>query len=610
MVSSMAEFDHVQYLKGLTTRPGVYQMYGAGGELLYVGKARNLKNRVGSYFRASGLTEKTMALVARIADIQVTVTSTEVDALLLEHNLIKTHRPPYNILLRDDKSYPYIHVSDDRFPRIALHRGAKRKKGKYFGPYPSAGAVRESMQFLQKVFKVRQCEDSYFRNRSRPCLQYQIGRCTGPCVALVSEEDYAQQVESTNLFLSGRSQQLMVRLADDMEQAAAELKYEKAALYRDQIAQLQLVQSSQGIEGVTGDLDILAAASAHGCASVQVLFVRGARVLGSKSFYPPVKLQENVEQVLAAFIPQFYFGAARSIPAEILVSALPDDAGVLEQALSAQAQKLVKVRSRVREARAQWLRLAQQTAETNLAAHLAGKQTVLGRLQSLQEVLDLPELPERVECFDISHSSGEATVASCVVFDQQGARKSDYRKFNIENIAPGDDYAAMHQALERRYQRLQSAEASMPDVLLIDGGKGQVAQAMAVLSELQINDIEVVGVAKGTTRKPGLETLVSGTTGQLRQLPPDHQALLLIQQIRDEAHRFAITGHRGRRDKARQRSALEEIPGVGGKRRRVLLRHFGSAQGVRNANIEELKKIPGISAAIAHQIYDHLHSSG
>jgi excinuclease ABC subunit C len=605
----MSEFDHKAFLQSLTTRPGVYQMYDAKGELLYVGKAKNLKNRVGSYFRASGLTEKTMALVGRIHDIQVTVTSTEVDALLLEHNLIKTQQPPYNILLRDDKSYPYIFLStEDKFPRIALHRGAKRRKGEYFGPYPSAGSVRESMNFLQKVFKVRPCEDSYFKNRSRPCLQYQIDRCSGPCVDLVAEEDYAQQVASTRLFLRGKSNQLMARLADDMEKAAAELAYEKAAIYRDQISQLQHVQASQGIEGVTGDLDILAAAVSHGRACVQVLFVRGARVLGSKTYYPPLKLQETAAMVLGAFIPQFYLGDNRGIPSEIIVNATPESADTLAEALTVQAQRAVKLRSRVREARAQWLQLAQQTAETNLSSHLAGRQTVLGRLQSLQDLLELPELPERIECFDISHSSGEATVASCVVFDQQGPRKSDYRKFNINGITPGDDYAAMHQALERRYRRLKSTEAAMPDVLLIDGGKGQVTQAMEVLEELQISGIEVVGVAKGTTRKAGFETLVKGATGKERQLPPDHSALHLIQQIRDEAHRFAITGHRGRRDKARQRSKLEDIPGVGSKRRRELLRHFGSAQGVENANVEELKKIPGIHAAMAQQIYDHLHA--
>ncbi len=605
----MTDFDHKAYLQALTTRPGVYQMYDAQQKLLYVGKARNLKNRVGSYFRASGLTEKTMALVSRIADIQVTVTSTEVDALLLEHNLIKNHQPPYNILLRDDKSYPYILLStEDEFPRLSLHRGTRRRKGSYFGPYPSAGAVRESLHFLQKVFKVRQCEDSYFRNRSRPCLQHQINRCTAPCVDLVSREEYGRQVENTAMFLKGKSSELMASLADDMEQAAAALEYEKAAVLRDQLAQLQHVQASQGIEGVKGDLDILAAAVEGGRACVQVLFVRGARVLGSKTYYPPLKLQENPAEVLAAFIPQYYLGNQRVIPRELIVNALPEDATTLVAALTVQAERKVTLRARVREARARWLRLAVQTAETNLHSHLAGRQNILGRLQSLQDLLGLAELPERMECFDISHSSGEATVASCVVFDQNGPRKSDYRKFNIEDIIGGDDYAAMQQALERRYKRLQAGEGAMPDVLFIDGGKGQVTQAMSVLGELQIEGVEVIGVAKGVTRKAGFETLVDGKTGREQQLPGDSPALHLIQQIRDEAHRFAITGHRARRDKSRRRSTLENIPGVGAKRRRELLRHFGSAQGVENANIEELQKISGISATMAQQIYDHLHN--
>jgi excinuclease ABC subunit C len=604
----VSEFEHKAFLKTLTTRPGIYQMYDGAGALLYVGKAKNLKNRVGSYFRASGLTDKTVLLVSRIQDIQVTVTTTEVDALLLEHNLIKTQQPPYNILLRDDKSYPYIFLSsEDEFPRIAIHRGAKRRKGTYFGPYPSAGAVRESMHFMQKVFKVRQCEDSYFKNRSRPCLQYQIDRCSGPCVDLVSEAEYGQQVENTSLFLRGKSQQLMARLADDMEQAASELAYEKAALYRDQVSQLQHVQASQGIEGVSGDLDILAAATSQGRACVQALFVRGARVLGSRTYYPPLKLQESPEQVLGAFIPQFYLGGSRAIPAEIIVNVAPEDADIMAQALSDQAQRQVKLRHRVRESRAQWLKLALQTAETNLEAHLADRQTILTRLQLLQDLLDLPELPERLECFDISHSSGEATVASCVVFDQHGPRKSDYRRFNIDGVIPGDDYGAMNQALERRYKRLKSSDASMPDILFIDGGKGQVSQAMSVLQELQVSGVEVIGIAKGKTRKAGFETLINGGTGKETQLPGDHQALHLIQQIRDEAHRFAITGHRGRRDKARQRSMLEDIPGVGSGRRRLLLRHFGSAQGVQNANLEELKKISGINTALAQQIYDYLH---
>ena len=585
-------------------------MYDGDNVLLYVGKARNLRNRVSSYFRASGLTEKTMALVARIQEIQVTVTSTEVDALLLEHNLIKKQHPPYNILLRDDKSYPYIFLSsEDKFPRISLHRGAKRRKGKYFGPYPGAGAVRESLHFMQKVFKVRQCEDSYFRNRSRPCLQYQIGRCTAPCVDLVSEQEYGQQVENTSLFLRGKSQQLMVTLADEMEQAAAELAYEKAAGLRDQLGQLQTVQASQGIEGVTGDLDILAAAVNAGRACVQVLYVREARVLGSKTYYPPLKLEETPAQILSAFLPQYYLAGTRVIPGEIIVNQAPEDLDTLAEALSIHAERKVRVKYRVRDARSRWMRLAEQTAQTNLQSHLAGRQTTTDRLQALQDVLSLSALPERMECFDISHSSGEATVASCVVFDQNGPRKSDYRKFNIEGVTGGDDYAAMQQALERRYRRLKSGEGTLPDILFIDGGKGQVAQAMSVLSELQITGVEVIGVAKGVTRKAGFETLVWGDTGRERQLRGDSPALHLIQHIRDEAHRFAITGHRGRRDKARQVSVLEGIPGVGAKRRRDLLRHFGSAQGVENANVKELRKIPGISATIAQQIYDYLHTN-
>ncbi|MCR9104755.1 MAG: excinuclease ABC subunit UvrC [Gammaproteobacteria bacterium] len=606
----MSEFDHKALLKTLTTRPGVYQMYNGANELLYVGKAKNLRNRVGSYFRASGLTDKTMALVSRIADIQVTVTSTEVDALLLEHNLIKRHRPPYNILLKDDKSYPYIYVSSAHsYPRIELHRGKKSNKGRYYGPYPSAAAVRESLHFLQKVFKVRQCEDSYFSNRSRPCLQYQIDRCSAPCVDFVSEQEYAEQVANTELFLRGKSQELMVRLADDMEKAAAELAYEKAAQYRDQIAQLQHVQASQGIEGVSGDLDILAAATEHGVACVQVLFVRGGRVLGSKTYYPPLKLDEGPAQVLAAFLPQYYLSDVRATPAEIIVNALPDEVAPLVEALGVHAQRKVTIKARVRDARARWLQMAQQTAQTNLAAHLSGKQTVARRLQRLQEVLGLASLPERMECFDISHSSGEAAVASCVVFDQGGPRKADYRKFNIEGITGGDDYAAMQQALERRYQRLKAGEGALPDLLFVDGGKGQVTQAMEVLRELQVDGVEVVGVAKGSTRKAGFETLIRGADGQALQLPADSPALHLIQQIRDEAHRFAITGHRARRDKARQKSTLDDIPGVGAKRRRELLRHFGSASGVKNANVEELRKIQGISATLAQQIYDHLHSA-
>jgi excinuclease ABC subunit C len=602
------DFDHKSFLATLTSRCGIYQMYDADGELLYVGKARNLKNRVSSYFRNTGLNAKTMALVMRIRDIQVTVTSTEADALLLEQNLIKAHKPPYNILLRDDKSYPYIFLSsEDSFPRLAVHRGRKRRKGQYFGPYPSAGAVRQSMHFLQKVFKVRQCEDSYFRNRSRPCLQHQIERCTAPCVDLVSEAEYAEQVDKTVLFLQGKSRELLVRLADDMEQAAAQLAYERAAELRDQIQHLQQVQNTQGIEGSQGDLDVIAAALEGGRCCVQVLFVRDARVLGSKSFYPTLRLESSEAEVLEAFLPQFYLRGEQRIPGEILLSHMPENASTLAEVFSGHAERRVSIRERVREARARWLQLALQTAQTNLAAHLAGKQSAQERMQTLQETLELEVFPQRVECFDISHSSGEATVASCVVFDASGPRKADYRRFNINDVVGGDDYAAMRQALERRFKRLQAETAAMPDILLIDGGKGQVTQALDVLRDLSITQVQVVGVAKGTTRKAGFETLILGDSGVELQLPSDNAALHLIQQIRDEAHRFAITGHRGRRDKQRRTSALESIPGVGAKRRRELLRHFGSAGAVENASAEELRKIPGISANIAQTIYDHLH---
>lgn len=601
-------FDAKPFLASLTSRCGVYQMYDGEGELLYVGKARNLKNRVSSYFRNSGMNAKTVALVMRIRDIQVTVTSTEADALLLEQNLIKAHKPPYNILLKDDKSYPYIFLSsEDTYPRLSFHRGRKRRKGSYFGPYPSAGAVRQSLHFLQKVFKVRQCEDSYFRNRSRPCLQYQIDRCSGPCVGLVSEADYAEQVEKTELFLQGRSRELQVRLADDMEAAAADLAYERAAELRDQLQHLQHVQNTQGIEGNQGDLDVIAAAVDGGQCCVQVLFVRDARVLGSKSFYPGLRLESSQEGVLEAFLPQFYLRGEQRIPAEIVVSHKPENAAALEEVLVERGARKVAIKNKVRDARARWLQLAVQTAQTNLQAHLAGKQTTQERLQSLQDALELEVFPQRLECFDISHSSGEATVASCVVFDVNGAKKSDYRRFNINDVTAGDDYAAMHQALTRRFKRLRDESAPMPDILLIDGGKGQVTQALEVLKELEVSGIEVVGVAKGTTRKAGFETLILGDTGVELQLPSDHVALHLIQQIRDEAHRFAITGHRGRRDKQRRQSLLESIPGVGAKRRRELLRHFGSASRVENASVGELKKIPGISANMAQTIYDHLH---
>ncbi len=605
----MSSFDHSSYLAQLTSRPGIYQMFDASGGLIYVGKAKNLKNRVSSYFRASGLSSKTMALVNRIADIQVTVTITERDALLLEHNLIKQHRPSYNILLKDDKSYPYIYLSsDDRWPRLSFHRGAKRKKGDYFGPYPNSGSVRSTLHLMQKVFKVRQCRDSYFRNRSRPCLQYQINRCSGPCVGLVSDDKYQEQVEKSALFLNGKCNDLISRLADEMESASSDLEYERAAELRDQITQLQSVQSIQSIEGVRGDLDLIAAYSEHGHACVQILFVREARVLGSRSYYPKVRLDESISAILEAFLPQFYFSSHQDIPQEIVVSHPLLDRKLLEEALTAETGRKVTIKERTKEARSRWLQMARQTAQANLRSFLAGKQTMKGKLEAVRQVFDLEMVPSRMECFDISHNSGEATVASCVVFDGDGACKADYRKFNINGIKAGDDYAAMRQALDRRYKRLSTEKGVLPDILLVDGGRGQVSQATQVLGGLDIESVKVVGVAKGTKRKAGFETLLDADSGAEIRLKADHPALHLIQQIRDEAHRFAIAGHRGQRAKSRKRSTIDEIPGIGASRRRQLLRHFGSKKAIENASVDELKKIKGISVTTAQNIYDHLHT--
>ena len=606
-------FDHQSFLKSVTERPGIYQMYNAKAEVLYTGKAKNLKKRLSSYFRQQGLAVKTAALVSKIASIQVTVTHTEIEALLLEQNLIKQQRPPYNILLRDDKSFPYIYLSDHEFPRLSLHRGAKKSKGRYFGPYPSAGSVRESLIFLQKVFQMRQCEDTFYRNRSRPCLQHQINRCTAPCVNKISAEDYEDSVRHTVMFLEGKNKSLIKELADEMESASAALNFEHAATCRDQIQHLQEVQSSQYIDGEKGDLDLIACQLMAGAVCVQVLFVRGGRVLGSRSYFPKVHLDESEAQILSTFIAQYYLNGgvgptSNRIPSEIVVSHELSDADILVDALAEHSQHKVRINTRVRSHRAKWLTLAQETAKQNVTSHLANKQTQVQRFEALQDLLNLPELPQRIECFDISHSSGEATVASCVVFDTNGPLKSDYRRFNIEDITGGDDYAAMYQALTRRYKRIKSGEGALPDILLIDGGKGQVTQAVKVLEELQINDLLVIGVAKGTTRKAGFEILHRADNGKEFTLPADSSALHLLQHIRDESHRFAITGHKQRRDKKRRESPLEGIPGVGPKRRRELLRHFGGWQEIAKASVDDLAKLPGISEKLAKDIYAALHN--
>ncbi len=599
-------FDSRGFLKTLAVRPGVYRMLDAGGNVLYVGKAGNLRKRVASYFRKSGLSARTAALVEQIAAIEVTVTHTEGEALLLESNLIKQLQPRYNVLLRDDKSYPYIYLSDTQeYPRLALHRGARRASGRYFGPYPNAGSVRESLHLLQKLFRVRQCEDSFFSNRSRPCLQYQIKRCTAPCVDLVSAQDYACDVENTVMFLEGKSGQVIDGLVKRMEEAATLQDYEQAAIYRDQIISLRHVQEKQYISTEHGDLDIIACVTEKGSACVQVFFVRGGRNLGNAVFYPKVPMEQGPDEVLSAFIPQYYLG--KDIPPELLLSHELQDGEVIGQALSQHAAHGVELRSRVRGNRARWVKMARENAGHALHAQLNTRKGFAVRLQALADALQLPDVPERIECFDISHTAGESTVASCVVFGLEGPLKSDYRRFNIRDIEPGDDYAAMDQAISRRYTRLKKGEGRMPDLLLIDGGKGQVAAVCRALEELQVTDLRVLGVAKGPGRKPGLEVLHLPDRKAALVLPPDSPALHLIQQIRDEAHRFAITGHRQRRARQRNVSPLESIPGVGAKRRQQLLQQFGGLREVTRAGVEDLSRVKGINRTLAQQIYDALH---
>lgn len=604
-------FDYKTFLKHTSNRPGVYRMLDEDGEVLYVGKAKNLKKRLASYFRGSGLDNKTLALVNRIRDIEITITGSETEALLLEQNLIKENRPPYNILLRDDKSYPYIYLSsEDTYPRLAFHRGAKKKKGKYFGPYPSAGAVRESLALLQKIFHVRQCEDSYFQNRTRPCLQYQIKRCSGPCVNLTTPEEYAQDVRHSVMFLEGKNDQIREELTNRMETLAAELKFEEASRVRDQIRDLRIIQESQYVAGEKGDVDVIALAMDAGAVCIHIIFVRGGRVLGNKNVYPRFVLEKDTADVLRAFIAQYYLRDAQSqtIPKEIICSHPPQDQDELAQALGFLAGHNVSIKHRVRGHRQQWLDLASVNAGHGLMSKLNSKRSMQQRMGALQQALDLEAPPMRLECFDISHSSGEATVASCVVFDQNGPLKADYRRFNIDDITPGDDYAAMEQALTRRYTRLKKGEARMPDILVIDGGLGQLGQAEKVLADLGVQGIRLLGIAKGISRKAGQETLILGGSHKEIVLPAESAALHLLQHIRDESHRFAITAHRQRRGKKRTTSFLDEIPGIGPAKRRELIRYFGGQQEIRRASVQELQKVSGISKALARDIYDYIHA--
>ena len=599
-------FDVKNFLKNLTQRPGIYRMLNDKGEIIYIGKAKNLKNRVSSYFRNQNASPKQQAMVAKVANIEVTVTHTEGEALLLESQLIKRHKPRYNISLRDDKSYPYVFISSFHdFPQITFHRGAKKRKGQYFGPYPSASAVKETLQLLQKIFPVRQCEDSYYNSRSRPCLQHQIERCTAPCVGLIDKASYKTDVDNSILYLEGQGSLLIDRLVAKMETAANQLEFEQAAAYRDQIFRLRAVIESQCVEGERGDVDIIACASKADVACVQVFFIRNGQNLGNRQFFPKIGDDNDPAQILQAFISQYYLD--KSVPQELIVShALPETALLIE-VLSAQAKRQVAISNNVRGERQKWLQMALTNADNALQTKLADKQGLYARFVSLQQELGCTEVPKRLECFDISHTQGAQTVASCVVFDREGPVKSDYRRFNIEGITGGDDYAAIHQAVLRRFKRLKQGEHLAPDILLIDGGKGQVAEAKKALAELDINNVMIVGVSKGPDRKAGMEKIILPDQDQPLDVTPNAAALLLIQHIRDEAHRFAITGHRQRRGKAQNKSVLEEITGLGPKRRQLLLKQFGGLQGVSGASVDALASIEGISRQLAQRIYDTFH---
>ena len=609
MAGTASSFDPKAFLKTLTALPGVYRMLDERGQILYIGKARNLRQRVASYFRENHGSAKTASLVAHIREIEVTVTHTETEALLLESVLIKEHQPRYNILLRDDKGYPYIHVSAGDFPRLSLHRGAKRAPGRYFGPYPNAAAVRDTLNLLQKIFRLRSCEDSFFQVRRRPCLQYQIKRCTAPCVGLTDQVGYRQQLQDAVLFLEGKSGQLVSGLVRRMEAAVGVLNFEGAAAYRDQIVELREIQHHQHVEGESGDLDVIACVTRGGVACVQVFVFRDGRLLGNRAFFPQLpQEEEGTAAVQAAFLAQYYL--EKNVPAEILITPEPLDAPLLAQAFSERIGRRVTLSSRVRGGRAHWLEMARRNAELALAAHLASRAGVRHRLEALRDTLGLETEPARLECFDISHTQGEAAVAACVVFDGEGPLKSAYRRYNIEGITPGDDYAALHQALARRYDRAREEGGRLPDIVFIDGGKGQLAQAGDVLQQLRKAGVTVIGVAKGAERKPGLETLYLFDENRPIILSADSAALHLVQQIRDEAHRFAITGHRRRRAKARTTSALDSIPGIGPKRRQALLKQFGGLKQLSRAGIEDIAQVDGVNAELAQRIYDAFHGEG
>ena len=579
---SLPAFDAKAYVRNLPNLPGVYRMLGAGGEVLYVGKAADLKKRVSSYFQKPGQSPRIQMMLAQVASIEVTATRSEDEALLLENNFIKSLAPRYNILFRDDKSYPYLMITGHDFPRLGFHRGAKERRNRYFGPFPHAHAVRESIQLLQRVFRLRTCEDSVYQNRSRPCLLHQIRRCTAPCTGLITAARYAEDVRSAELFLQGREDDVKRLLTGRMERASAEQRYEEAALFRDQVRALSRVQARQYVESDRGvDADVVACVIEGGIACVNLAMIRSGRHVGDRSFFPQNAAEATAGEVIEAFLGQHYIEQPRP--------------------------PLVIFGTSARGERRVWLGMAEKNARLALAQRAKEKITQEGRIVALREALGLPDTAQRIECFDISHTMGEAAVASCVVYDRHAMQKSEYRRFNMRELTPGDDYAAMRQALTRRYGRVSAADGKLPDLILIDGGRGQVNAARGALAELGLNDVNVVGVAKGAERKAGLEELILEAEGQSLQLPPQHPGLHLIQSVRDEAHRFAIVGHRARRGKARTTSTLTEIPGIGAKRRQRLLAHFGGLQGVQAAAVDEIAKVGGVSRSLAEKIYRRLH---
>ena len=605
----MSQFDAPAFLKTLTNQPGVYRMYNEAGDVIYVGKAKNLKKRVSSYFKQTVDSPKTKALVSQIAQMDVTVVNSETEAFLLENNFIKKYRPRYNVLLRDDKSYPFIFLSDHEHPRLSFHRGPQKKKGEYFGPYPSAWAVRESLRSMQKLFPVRQCEDSYYRARSRPCLQYQMQRCSAPCVkGYVSDDEYAEQVQWVRLFLKGKNQQVINSLVEKMEKASEQLNFEAAARYRDQINALRKVQERQWVAGTQDEMDIFGFAFKGSMACIQVMFIRDSQLLGSKAFFPKVPSTATEDEIFEAFLLQFYLAGNKVIPKQIVLPKALSDESAIADLLSQEANYRVKLFKGAREEKRQYLQLAQANALNALEAQYGQQKSVFARYIDLEAALEWENPIQRMECFDISHTSGQQTVASCVVFNREGPLKSDYRRYNIDGITPGDDYAAMAQALARRYKNVQDAE-KIPDILFIDGGKGQLSQAEQFFEEWPHDKKPLlIGVAKGTTRKPGLETLILADTHDTIPMNADRPALHLIQHIRDESHRFAISGHRNRRQKVKTTSTLESIPGIGAKRRQSLIKYMGGLQGLKKASKGEIASVPGISEELADVIYDHLHN--